>query len=61
MAKRPFFKNGLPGVLAQAPIVASTFGKWPGFILIVASMLVLLMLGLASILVPWLVLAVSTH
>ena len=52
MAKRPSFTDGLSGILAQAPIVASTFGKWPGFLLIVASMLVLLMLGLAAVLVP---------
>ncbi len=33
--------HGLAGILAQAPLVASAFGKWPGFVLMLITLLAL--------------------
>lgn len=38
-------------ILAQSPAVASSFGRWPGFVLMMTGMLVILVLSLAAILV----------
>jgi hypothetical protein len=45
MVKRPSFTNGIPGILAQAPTVVAAFGRWPGFVLVMTAILVILMLG----------------
>jgi hypothetical protein len=39
------------GILAQSPAVAGSFGRWPGFILMMTAMLVVLVVSLATILV----------
>jgi len=33
--------HGLAEVLAQAPVVAAAFGKWPGFLLMLMTILAL--------------------
>jgi hypothetical protein len=38
-------------ILAQSPAVASSFGRWPGFILVMMGMLVILVVSLAAIVV----------
>jgi hypothetical protein len=43
--------NGLAAILAQAPAVSAAFGKWPGFVLMMTAMLVVLALGVAAVLV----------
>jgi hypothetical protein len=39
------------GILAQSPAVASSFGRWPGFILIMTGMLVILIVSVTAIFV----------
>ena len=39
------------GILAQSPAVASSFGRWPGFILILTGMLVILIVSVTAIVV----------
>ena len=39
------------GILAQSPAVVSSFGRWPGFILIIMGMLVILAVSVTTILV----------
>jgi hypothetical protein len=43
--------GGLAGVLAQAPALSAAFGRWPGFVLMMTALLVVLALGLLTILV----------
>ena len=43
--------SGLAGVLAQAPVVSAAFGRWPGFVLMMTAMLVVLALSVVMILV----------
>jgi hypothetical protein len=43
--------SGLADVLAQAPLVAAAFGRWPGFILMMTALVVVLALGVATILI----------
>ena len=38
-------------ILAQSPAVASSFGRWPGFVLVMTGMLVILAMSLAAIVV----------
>ena len=45
MAKLPSLPNGISGILAQAPVVAAAFGRWPGFVLVTTAILVILILG----------------
>jgi hypothetical protein len=42
---------GLADILAQAPLVAAAFGRWPGFVLMMSALLVVLALGAITILV----------
>jgi hypothetical protein len=42
---------GLAGILAQAPAVSAAFGRWPGFLLIMTAMIVVLALGVGTMLV----------
>jgi hypothetical protein len=41
---------GIADVLAQAQVVAAAFGRWPGFILMMAALVVILTLGILTIL-----------
>jgi hypothetical protein len=43
--------SGLAGVLAQAPVVSAAFGRWPGFVLMMTAMFVVLALSVVMILV----------
>jgi hypothetical protein len=43
--------HGLAYILAQAPLVAAAFGRWPGFVLIMTALLVVLAFGVITILV----------
>jgi hypothetical protein len=43
--------SGLAGVLAQAPLVSAAFGRWPGFVLMMTAMFVVLALSVVMILV----------
>ena len=45
---RPKF-GAVAGILAQSPAVADSFGRWPGFILMMMAMMVVLVVGLATI------------
>jgi hypothetical protein len=40
---------GIADVLAQAQVVAAAFGRWPGFILMMAALVVILTLGILTI------------
>ena len=42
--------HGLPDILAQAPLVAAAFGRWPGFVLMMTALLLVLALGVITIL-----------
>lgn len=44
----PRVSMGLGNILAQSGIVASAFGRWPGFVLMVLTLLVALTLGIAT-------------
>ena len=37
-------KRGIAGVLVQAPVVSAAFGRWPGFVLMMAACLLFLRL-----------------
>jgi hypothetical protein len=41
--------GGIAGVLAQAPALSAAFGRWPGFVLMMTALLVVLALGLVTI------------
>jgi low affinity Fe/Cu permease len=41
---------GIADVLAQAQVVAAAFGRWPGFIVMMAALVVILTLGILTIL-----------
>lgn len=43
--------GGLAGLLAQAPAVSAAFGRWLGFILMMAALLVFFSLGVVTIMV----------
>ena len=43
--------GGIAGVLAQAPVVSAAFGRWPGFVLMMTALLVVLTLGAVTILI----------
>jgi hypothetical protein len=43
--------HGLADILAQAPLVAAAFGRWPGFVLIMTALLVVLAFSVITILV----------
>jgi low affinity Fe/Cu permease len=40
---------GIADVLAQAQVVAAAFGRWPGFIVMMAALVVILTLGILTI------------
>lgn len=40
--------HGLAEILAQAPLVAAAFGKWPGFLLILITILALFTVSLVT-------------
>ena len=40
--------HGLADILAQAPQVAAAFGKWPGFVLMLISVLTLFAVSLVA-------------
>lgn len=40
--------HGLADVLAQAPLVAAAFGKWPGFVLMLFTILVVFTVSLVT-------------
>ena len=40
--------HGFAGILAQAPLVAAAFGKWPGFVLMLITILALFMVSLVT-------------
>jgi len=40
--------HGFAGILAQAPLVAAAFGKWPGFALMLITILALFMVSLVT-------------
>jgi hypothetical protein len=42
--------GGLAGILAQAPAVSAAFGRWPGFVLMMTAMVVVLVLGTGAML-----------
>jgi hypothetical protein len=44
----PRVSMGLGNILAQSGVVASAFGRWPGFVLMVLALLVALALGIAT-------------
>jgi hypothetical protein len=39
----------MASILAQSPAVAGSFGRWPGFILMVMAMVVVLTVSLATV------------
>jgi hypothetical protein len=39
------------GILAQSPVVVSSFGRWPAFILMMTGLTVILIVSLATIFV----------
>jgi hypothetical protein len=41
--------GGLAGVLAQASVVSAAFGKWPGFVLMMTALAVILALSFATV------------
>jgi hypothetical protein len=41
--------TGIADVLAQAQVVAAAFGRWPGFILMMAALVVILTVGILTI------------
>ena len=43
--------SGLADVLAQPPVVSAAFGRWPGFVLMMTAMFVVLALSVVMILV----------
>src|ERR1700676_2202082 len=43
--------GGLAGVLAQAPVVSAAFGRWPGFVLMMTALFIVLALGVVTALV----------
>jgi hypothetical protein len=43
--------GGVAGVLAQAPVVSAAFGRWPGFVLMMTALLIVLALGVVTALV----------
>jgi hypothetical protein len=45
---RPKF-GAVAGILAQSPAVAGSFGRWPGFILMMTAMTVVLVVSLTTI------------
>ncbi|WP_213737050.1 hypothetical protein [Bradyrhizobium sp. dw_411] len=45
---RPKF-GSMASILAQSPAVADSFGRWPGFALMVLAMMVMLIIGLAGV------------
>ncbi len=40
--------HGLAEILAQAPLVAAAFGKWPGFVLMLTTILALFAVSLVT-------------
>ena len=40
--------HGLAEILAQAPLVAAAFGKWPGFVLMLLTILALFTVSLVT-------------
>lgn len=40
--------HGLAEILAQAPLVAAAFGKWPGFVLLLIAILALFTVSLVT-------------
>ena len=40
--------HGLAEILAQAPLVAAAFGKWPGFVLMLITILALFTVSLVT-------------
>lgn len=40
--------RGLAEILAQAPLVAAAFGKWPGFVLMLITILALFTVSFAT-------------
>jgi hypothetical protein len=40
--------DGLAEILAQAPLVAAAFGKWPGFVLMLITILALFTVSLVT-------------
>jgi hypothetical protein len=40
--------HGLAEILAQAPLVAAAFGKWPGFVLMLFTILTLFAVSLVT-------------
>lgn len=41
--------GGLAGILAQGPAVSSAFGRWPGFVLIVMTLIGVFALSTATV------------
>lgn len=41
--------HGLAEILAQAPLVAAAFGKWPGFVLMLITILAIFTLSLVTV------------
>jgi hypothetical protein len=41
--------GGIASILAQSPAVAGSFGRWPGFILMVMAMAIVLTVSLATV------------
>ena len=42
---------GLAGVLAQSGVVSAAFGRWPGFVLMITALVVVLVMALATVLI----------
>lgn len=42
--------SGIASILAQAPAVSFAFGRWPGFVLMMTALLVVLVLGVVTVL-----------
>ena len=43
--------GAIANILAQSPAVAASFGRWPGFVLVMIGMLVILAVSITTILV----------
>lgn len=48
LSGNPGSLHGLAEILAQAPLVAAAFGKWPGFVLLLIAILALFTVSLVT-------------